>query len=281
MLESPKIGGLAFFLLAVIAVLFSQEKSVAEYRIGPKDLIEINVFGVQELNRKERVAESGKINLPFLGEIYVEGLTRSELEEKLTKLLGEKWLENPQVTVSILEYQSKRVFLLGAVRSPGAYQLLGRQTLLHAIAEAGGLTAEAGNEIIITRKISEGETKSLIISVEELILKGNDSLNLPLQPEDIVNIPVDKIVPIYVIGQVKNPGALQIRKSAMPTLLQAIAQAGGFTERASKGAVVLKRKDKTGKEIQLKFNVDEIIKGKKKDIQLQENDIVIVPEKFL
>jgi len=275
------IGCLSVLLLIVSGRLFTQGKVVSDYRIGPKDLIEINVFGVQELNRKERVAESGKINLPFLGEIVVEGLTRSELEEKLTALLGEKWLENPQVTVNILEYQSKRVFLLGAIRNPGAYNLLGRQTLLHAIAEAGGLTPDAGNEIIVTRKISEAETKSLIISVEELILKGNDSLNLPLQPEDIVNIPVDRIVPIYVIGQVRNPGALQVRKSALPTLLQAIAQAGGFSDRASKGSVVLKRKDKTGKEIQLKIDVDDIIKGKKKDIQLQENDIVIVPEKFL
>jgi len=269
------------FLVFLTGILFSQEQVISEYRIGPKDLIEINVFGVQELNRKERVAESGKINLPFLGEIEVVGLTRSELEQKLTKLLGEKWLENPQVTVNILEYQSKRVFVLGAIQKPGPYNLLGRQTLLHAIAEAGGLTAEAGNEIIITRKIAEGATKSLIISVEDLILKGDDSLNLPLQPEDIINIPVDKIIQIYVIGQVRNPGALQIRKSATPTLLQAIAQAGGFSERASKGSVILKRKDEAGKEIQLKFNVDDIIKGKKKDVQLQDNDVVIVPEKFL
>jgi len=81
---------------------------------------------------------------------------------------------------------------------------------------------------------------------------------------------------------VRNPGALQqVRKSNIPTLLQAIAQAGGFSDRASKGSVIVKRRDQTGREVELKFDVDDIIKGKKKDVQLQENDVVIVPEKFI
>lgn len=268
-------------LILLAGSLFSQEQIISDYRIGPKDLIEITVFGVPDLSRRERVAETGRITLPPLGEIQVDGLTKAELEKKLTQLLSEKLLQNPQVTVTILEYQSKRVFVLGAIRNPGPYELQGRQTVLHVIAEAGGLTPEAGNEIIVTRKLDEGTTKSLKISVEDLILKGNDSLNIPLQPDDIINIPVDKIIQIYVIGQVRNPGALQIRKSSIPTLLQAIAQAGGFSERASKGSVIVKRKDETGREVQLKFDVNDIIKGKKKDVQLQENDVVIVPEKFI
>ena len=263
--------------------LFSQEKITSDYRIGPRDLIEITVFGAPEMSRKERVPETGRITFPPLAdEIEVSGLTKVELEKKLGQLLGDKLLQNPQVTVSILEYQSKRVFVLGAIRNPGPYEIQGRQSLLHAIAEAGGLLPEAGNEIIITRKLSEGTTKSLRISVEDLVLKGDDSLNIPLQPDDIINIPVDKIVSIYVIGQVRTPGALQqIRKSNLPTLLQAIAQAGGFSDRAAKGSVIVKRKDQTGRELQLKFDVDDIIKGKKKDVQLQENDVIIVPEKFI
>jgi polysaccharide export outer membrane protein len=270
------------YLILFSGSLFSQERITSDYQIGPRDLIEVTVFGAPEMNRKERVPETGRITFPLLGEVDVAGLTKLELEKKLTQLLGEKLLQNPQVTVSILEYQSKRVFVLGAIRNPGPYELQGRQTLLHAIAEAGGLIPEAGNEIIITRKLSEGTTKSLRISVEDLVLKGADSLNIPLQPDDIINIPVDKIIQIYVIGQVRNPGALeQIRKSNIPTLLQAIARAGGFSDRASKGSVIIKRKDQTGREVQLKFDVDDIIKGKKKDVQLQENDVVIVPEKFI
>jgi polysaccharide biosynthesis/export protein len=276
------IAFLLGYLILFSGSLFSQEQVTSDYRIGPRDLIEITVFGAPEMNRKERVPGTGRITFPLLGEVEVSGLTKLELEKKLSQLLGDKLLQNPQVTVSILEYQSKRVFVLGAIRNPGPYELQGRQTLLHAIAEAGGLLSEAGNEIIITRKLSEGTTKSLRISVEDLVLKGDDSLNIPLQPDDIINIPVDKVVSIYVIGQVRTPGALQqIRKSNVPTLLQAIAQAGGFSERAAKGSVIIKRKDQTGRELQLKFDLNEIIKGKKKDVQLQENDVVIVPEKFI
>lgn len=260
--------------------LFSQEQFVTEYKIGPKDLLEITVIGFEDLNRRVRVSEEGKISLPYLGEVEVQGLTKSELEKKLVELLKEKYLENPQVTVVIVEYQSRRIYLIGAVTTPGPYELLGRLTLLKLISQAGGLTPDAGNEIIIMRQLPEGTKTSLKISVEDLILKGDPSLDIPLQPDDVVSIPVDKVVQIYVTGQVRTPGALSVRKSNIPTLLRAIAQAGGFADRASKGGVIIKRIDELGKEIRIKANVDDIIKGKKKDIQLQENDVVIVPEKF-
>ena len=170
--------------------------------------------------------------------------------------------------------------MLGAVRSPGLYDLLGRETLMQIISQAGGLTTEAGDEIVIMRLLADGTSNSLRISIDDLFLRGDATLNIPLQPNDIVNVPIDKTVFVYVMGQVNRPGALEVKRSNIPTLLQAIAQAGGFSERASKGRVLIKRKDeKTGREIQIKVNVKSIIKKKKKDIQLQENDVVFVPEK--
>jgi polysaccharide export outer membrane protein len=269
------VSSLIFFSGA----LLSQEQFVTEYKIGPKDLLEITVIGFEDLNRKVRVSEEGKISLPYLGEVEVDSLTRSELEKKLAQLLEEKYLQNPQVTVVILEYQSRRVFLIGAVTTPGPYELMGRLTLLKLISQAGGLTAEAGNEIIIMRQLPEGTKTSLKISVEDLILKGDPNLDIPLQSDDVISIPVDKIVQIYVTGQVRTPGALSVRKSNIPSLLRAIAQAGGFSERASKG-VIIKRMSEAGKENRIEININDVIKGKKKDIQLQENDVVIVPEKL-
>jgi polysaccharide export outer membrane protein len=272
-----------FFLLffGSSGALIPQEQFVAEYRIGPRDLLELTVIGFEELNRKYRVSEEGKISLPYLGEVDIQGLTRAELEKKLAGLLKEKYLENPQVSVVIVEYQSRRVFLIGAVGTPGPIELLGRQTLLKIISQAGGLTPDAGNEIIVIRQLPEGNKTSLKISVEDLILKGDPSLDIPVQPDDIISVPVDKTVTIYVTGQVRTPGALAVKKSNIPTLLRAIAQAGGFSERASKGGVIIKRIDAAGKETQIKVDVNDIVKGKKKDVQLQENDVVIVPEKFL
>ena len=258
--------------------LAAQEKFTQEYRVGPKDLLEISVFGADELSRTVRVSEDGKVSLPLLGEVLVDGLTKSELEKKLAGLLGEKYVQNPQVTVFIREYQSKRVSVLGAVEKPGPYQLLGRQTLMQIVSEAGGLTRDAGNDIIIIRQLPDGTSTSLRISIDELFLKGDAKLNVPLEAGDIVNIPVDKIVAVYIFGQVKTPGALQVKKSAIPTLLQAIAQAGGFTDRASRGGVIIKRKDETGKEKEIKVNVRSILNNKQKDVPLLENDTVYVPE---
>lgn len=273
-------------LLSVILLfLFSsyfyaqkQEKFATDYKIGPKDLLEFSVFGLDEMNKTVRVSEDGKIGLPLLGEIEVEGLTKSQLEKKLSDLLEKKYLQNPQVSVFIREYQSKRVSVLGAIAKPGPYELLGRQTLLQIISAAGGLREDAGPEIIIIRETQDGANISLKIPSDDLILKGDARYNIPLEPNDIVNIPVDKVVLIYVFGQVRNAGALQVKKSSIPTLLRAIAQAGGFSERASKGGVLIKRIDKNGKEIEIKVDVKAIIKGKKKDIQLLENDTVFVPE---
>jgi polysaccharide export outer membrane protein len=273
---------LALGLLMVSGASFAQEQYVSEYKIGPKDLLEITVIDFNDLNRRYRVSEEGKITLPYLGDVEVQGLSRSELEKRLAELLKGKYLENPQVAVLIAEFQSRRVFLIGAVTTPGPFELMGRLTLLKLISQAGGLTPDAGNEIIVMRQMPDGTKTSLKISVENLILKGDASLDIPLQADDIITIPVDRTVQIYVTGQVRTPGALaSVRKSNIPTLLRAIAQAGGFAERASKGGVIIKRIDETGKETEIRVNVNDIIKGKKKDIQLQENDVVIVPEKWI
>ena len=268
----------SIILLFASSYFLSQERYATDYKIGAKDLLEISVFGLDEMNKTVRVSEDGRITLPLLGEVEVEGLTKTELEKKLSQLLEEKWLQNPQVTVFIKEYQSRRVSVLGAVEKPGPYELLGRQTLLQLISEAGGLKEDAGDDIIIIRQFQDGTNTSLKISIDELFLNGDSRLNIPLEPNDIVNIPAEKTVLIYVFGQVNKPGAMGVKKSNIPTLLQAIAQAGGFSERASKGRVLIKRIGKDGKERQIKVNVKDIIKGKRKDVQLLENDVVYVPE---
>jgi polysaccharide export outer membrane protein len=255
-----------------------QEKMATEYRLGAKDLLEIKVLGEDKLSTTVRVSEEGKITFPYLGEILVDGLTAAQLEKTLSRLLEEKYIINPQVKVSIKEFRSKRVSILGAIGRQGSYELLGRTTLLEILAEAGGLARDAGKEIIIIRQQADGSNVSLKIPVEDLMQKGEAKLNLVLEPNDIINIPADQLVQIYVYGQVKSPGAIQVLKSNIPTLVRAIAQAGGFTERAAKGSVVIRRKDALGNEKEIKVNVKNIQKNKSKDIQLQPDDVVFVPE---
>jgi polysaccharide export outer membrane protein len=266
------------FLAASLA--FGQEEPafVKEYKIGPKDLLEITVFERPELSQTVRVSEDGSISLPF-GNIRAEGLTKEELEKKLAQVLDEKWLKNPRVTVFIREYQSQRVSVIGAVGKPGIYELIGRVSLLEIISQAGGLTDRASSELYVLREGKNGIQAKLAIDLNDLIINNNQKLNVPLMPKDVINIPIDQIINVFVFGAVRNPGALQVKMSKKITLLQAIAQAGGTADGASQSGIVIKRKDKkTGKEIEIKVNLKDIIKGKKPDIELLEGDVVFVPE---
>ena len=257
--------------------LFAQERLTQEYRIGPKDVLDIGVVGEAELSRVVRVSQDGTISFPFLGSVDVEGLTKGQLELKLNQLLIDgNFLENPQVIVFIQEYQSKRVAVIGAVNIPGTFELLGRQTLRQIIAQAGGVTAEAGDQIEIIRTQEQGGSSILRISIRELY--SDADMDIPLQANDIVRVPNDELVNIYVGGNVGNPGMLEVRESQIPTLLQAIIQAGGFSERAAKGSVTLKRQNEDGSWNTQKIDVDDIIKGKRDDIQLQANDIIWVSQ---
>lgn len=255
-----------------------REIFIREYIIGPQDLLEIKVFELPELNQTVRVSEDGSITLPLLGNVQVGGLTKDGVEEKLKMLLEARWLKSAQVSVFIREYQSRRVAVIGAVEKPGMYELIGRLTLLQVISQAGGFKENAANEIYVLREGKDGTTASIAIDLEELLLNGNQKLNIPLMPGDVINVPVDRLMNVYVFGQVRNPGAIQVKMSKKITLLQAIAAAGGLTEGASKRGVTIKRLLKDGREQKIKVNLNDIIKGKKPDIVLQEGDVIYVPE---
>lgn len=275
-----KIFLLIFFVLTSFIFSVDQGDKSYSYSIGPKDLLTISVFEVPELNMTLRVSEDGSITVPLLGNVNVAGLTRFQLEKKLIKLLEKSYLKSAQVTVFIKEYQSKLVSVIGAVKNPGNYELVGKQTLLQMISIAGGLTEGASDRIVIIRQYKNGKSASLVINLDELMLKGNPKLNIPLQASDIINVSVERYLDIYVFGQVKKPGHIKMKKDGNVTLLRVIAQAGGFSERARKSSVLIKRKV-NGKEMKIKINVKKILRGKRKDFILKNNDIVHVPESIL
>jgi polysaccharide export outer membrane protein len=256
------------------------DRFVTDYRIGPRDLLEIKVQEDAKLTTQVRVSEDGKVNLPLVGEVFAEGLTARELEILLAKKY-ESGYRDPHVFVTIKEHQSKQVSVTGAVTRQGFVQLLGRKTLLEAITEAQGLTSQAGPEIIILRQVAGNSPIRLRIPIDDLMNKGDPKYNIPLEPGDNIIVQADRLVQIYIYGAVRNPGALSVYKSRVPTLRQAIAQAGGFTDRANKKKVVVTRKDEKGNEKRMTVNVKDIQSGKRKDFQLEENDTVYVPESWI
>lgn len=249
---------------------------VTDYKIGSKDLLEIKVFELPELNQTVRVSEDGSISLVMLGKVEVSGLTAQELEKKLGVILVEKYTKVAHVSVFIKEYQ--KVSVLGAVGKPGMFELVGPMTLLQVISQAGGLTNQSMNELYIYRREKDGQKTKITINLEDLMVSGNQSANVDLQPGDVINVPIEQMLLVYVYGEVKNPGAIPFKQSKKITLLQAIAQAGGTTEWASTTRVMIKKKEKgTGKEMQRVINLKTLINGRIPDVVLEEGDVVIVP----
>lgn len=272
-------AGILMLGLLSPGVLASQETQAAavnDYRIGPKDLLEITVFGLPELTQTARVAEDGSITMPLLGKVDVAGLTAQELEAKLASVLDQQYTKGARVTVFIREYQ--KISILGAVGRPGQYEIVGPTRLLQAIAQAGGLTSQAMTELHVYRVDKDGRQTTTTINVQDLIVRGNQELNIELLPKDVISVPIDIQQNVFVYGEVTSPGAIPYMASKKITLLQAIAQAGGTTEWAKRSKVVIKRKERgSGKEIKIKVNLKKLISGKLADIVLEEGDVVIVP----
>lgn len=152
------------------------------YRIGSQDVLDISVFKAPDLSKTVQVAESGSINLPLVGEVGAAGKTASGLERDLEAKLGAKYLKSPQVTIFIREYNSQRVTLEGAVKTPGVYPIRGQNTLLQSIATAGGLDREkSSNNAVVFRTINGVRTATrfdvdniLTGSAEDPQIKGGD-----------------------------------------------------------------------------------------------------------
>lgn len=268
------------FAQAPAAAQDASDAFVRAYRIGPGDLLEIKVFEVKELEQTVRVSEDGSITLPLVGRVVVEGLTQEGVAQKLAALLSEKYVKNPQVTIFIKEYKNQQVAVIGAVANAGSYELVGRKNLLQIVSMAGGFSESAGNEVFILREGPDGKTSTITIDLKDLLVNGNQALNVPIEPNDVVNVPVDREVRVFVMGRVTRPGAVKAKLSEGITLLQAIADAGGLAEGAKESAILITRKIANGKEQKIRVNLKDILKGRKKDITLQEGDVVFVPESF-
>lgn len=143
------------------------DPSSSAYKIGPLDLLDITVFRVPELSKSVQVAATGTINLPLVGEVPAAGRTARDVERDLTKRFGGKFLQSPQVNVTIKEYNSQRVTIDGAVKKPGVYPIRGETTLLQLIATAEGLTDTAQTEIAVFRK-SDGKNQAAKFDVDQI-----------------------------------------------------------------------------------------------------------------
>jgi len=263
------------------AVFFDAAQTSANpYALGPEDVIEIHVFELDQLNRTLRVSADGNIDLPLIGAVNVLGKTSNDVAAAVAERLKNRFVQNPQVSVFIKEFNSKNVSVLGAVTRPATYPLSGRRNLLQVLAEAGGLTPSASRQLYIFRPSSDGKSVRLVVPLDELLVKGEPRWNVWLLPGDVVSVPAEPSVSVSVLGAVRSPGIHSIPAADGATLARAIARAGGLGDRASQSGVTIKRRDASGRETILKVDLGDILSGKKPDVLLQDGDVIVVKESF-
>ena len=271
--DSP---ALIVFLAALLAVTAAQASQGESYRIGPRDVLEIRVFDLDQLNSTVRVSEAGTIELPVIGEIVATGMTQNDLAEAIEQALS-RFVNDPQVFVVVSEYQSQRFSTIGAVGSPGIYPMVGRTTLLEAISMAGGVSNDETSGTV--RIIREGFSGAPIeIDLDELLERGNSAFNISVKAGDVINVVRKEAYVIYITGEVRSPGQFDLREPI--TLLKAVSMAGGLAERAAASKIQILRARPDGTQERIKVNLDDIRNGKAPDIPLLANDIVVVPQTF-
>ena len=251
-----------------------------DYRLGPEDVIEVRVFELDQLNRKVRVSGDGHIELPLVGRLRAAGLTSEEVAAAVATHLKDRYVQNPQVSIFIVEFNSQKISLLGAVQSPSTYPLVGQRRLLQVLAEAGSLTPNAGNTLYVFRQTPDGRSARLTVPLNELLLQGDPRWNIALMPGDVLSVPAEEAIAVSVLGAVNSPGVHKLPVGDDATLLKAIALAGGLNERASKKGLQIKRRGRDGDKAIIKVNLGDILSGKVPDVILVEGDVVVVNESF-
>ena len=164
----------------------------ADYRIGPNDLMDVEVFGVPDLKRTIRVNSSGQISLALIGSVVVAGLSAQAAEELIGKKYTEKYLQNPQVSIFIREFTSQRITVEGAVAKPGIYPITGQVTLLRALALAGGGAAYSDlSQIKVFRTRADGE--KLTQTYNLIKIRSGESADPFIVADDVIVINRDPV----------------------------------------------------------------------------------------
>ena len=235
-----------------------------DYVVGAQDVLKVSVFDEPQLSGTFRVDTDGSFTYPFVGRVKAVGQTLRNIEAELTKMLGQGYVRNPQVSIEVEQYRSRSFFVVGEVRAPGRYPLTGDMTLIEALAQAGSTTPAAGSELLILhavdpRAAQQGESgatpanRTTRVNLTDL-QSGKLANNLILREGDTIF--VAKAERIFVTGHVRNPGAFPWERGL--TVLQAVSLAGGLSDRGSSRGIKIIR----------------VVGGQKKEVGVQLTDVL-------
>ncbi len=269
------------------------------YQIGREDVLEISVWQTPDLSKTVAVDAKGNISYPFLGTLSVSGKTPKEVQDLLKVKLSEGYVKDPQVSVSVKEYNSKKILVFGDVAQPGLYKLKGSLPVLEVLFMVSGVKQSAKRMTVIRpvnvsedavplsmasgkrKKGSQSEesAKALEVNLISLLAKGDLSQNISIHPGDTIYVSSATGEKYYVLGKVRKPGPYEWVEDL--TVLEAIKLADGAAESAALNRIQIRR-NRGGNEELIRLNVVDIMKGKKKDdVIVRPGDVIIVPESWI
>lgn len=272
---------LAFSFVAGAGFARAQERpgaAVTDYVVGPQDVLTITSYDQADLSGKFTLEADGTFTFPLIGRVKAGGLTLRALEDTLKKrLIDEGYFKNPQITVSVETYKSQKIYVVGEVRSPGAYPLSGDMNLVEAIARAGSTLPSASGEAIVVHPVAQGAAGPTLpnqdtsAKTERIDLRamqnGVFTQTTILRDGDTIFVP--RAESVYVFGQVKNPGAYALQQKDT-SVLQALSLAGGITDRGATTRIrIVRMVGSEKKELKVKLS-DPVLPG----------DTIIVAERI-
>jgi polysaccharide export outer membrane protein len=264
-------------------------RAASSYVLGADDLLSIRVLQAPELvDKPVRIGLNGSLELPYIGHVRAAGSTiellKTELESKFTSIIRE-----PQVTISVEEFRSQPVSILGAVNTPGVHQIRGKKTLVEVLSLAGGLHQDAGNSIKITRHMewgpiplpsaiqdSTGQFSIGSVDLRALMQAKDPTVNILVLPDDVISVPRAEM--IYVVGEVIKTGGFILNERESMSLLEALSLAGGLNHEASpQSARILRIKRGNTDRTEIPVNLKKVLAGQAQDVQLLPEDILFIP----
>jgi len=262
----------------------------ATYVLGPDDQIVIHALDVPDISEKaQRVDQNGDLRLPMVGRIHAAGMTLEEFEAELTKKL-KVYLQDPDVTVTVTEVRKEPVSVLGAVSSSGVQQLTGPKTLIEVLSQAGGVSADAGPTVRVTRRRESGgiplpeavedptgRFSTVEINVRALLEARSPEKNIAIQPFDVISVPRAEMV--YVLGEVGKPGPVPLSGGHSISVMEAVSTSGGVLKTAAPNrARILRMVAGDPKRAELNVDLQKIMQGKANDLSLAAGDILVIPD---
>ena len=272
----------------IIGALLAVGAFGADYRLGPDDEVTVDAVGAPEIaGRSYRVDPGGDIRLPLIGAIHATGLSVPELEAELSQRL-DRYLREPRVSVAVTSFGSRPVSVLGEIGAPGVHQVEGGRTLTETLSMAGGVKAEAGPGLTLTRRVEQGEPKLpgaeldssgrfwvAHVDLTALIEGRSPAHDIAVAPHDVLSVPrADRA---YVIGAVESPGAFPLRARDGLSVLEALAHAGGLAKHADVKKARILSPDGAGGRSERFVNLKSIMAGASDEPMLRPDDVLFIP----